>query len=365
MKEKKVGIVTIVDLTNYGNRLQNYAVTHVLKEMGYSPYTLCVDKNYTIKTKVMDLIMEVGVVQRFKLYIGKKRSDKHCRYLHFDKFDRANIRKIKVNSMEVDTIKNKCLDFKCFVIGSDQVWNPNYGYARDYEFAQFANPDQRVCFSPSFGIDEVPEANQECIINGLLGLNDISVREESGREIIRKLTGKEATVLIDPTMMLDAEDWSKVAYQPNNIDVNTGYIFGYFLGKRTKGQDSRIKKLMNDYNLKFYDIMDKSNRDLYVSGPGEFISLVENATLIVTDSFHASVFSILFKKPFIVFQRDGNGAGISSRLDTLLRKFQLTSRFEYNLDDQEVMNCDFSEAYKVLVEERKKVSEFLGKAMNR
>lgn len=363
MKKSKVGIVTIVDLTNYGNRLQNYAVTHVLEKMGYNPYTICIDKNYTTKTQIKDLIMGVGFVQKLKLHMGKNRSDKHYRYLHFDKFDRANIKKIKVKSMESDIIMSKCSDLQYFVIGSDQVWNPNYGYAREYDFAQFAKPEQRVCFSPSFGIDEMPEANRECVSNGLKEMKNISVREESGRDIVKNLTGRDATVLIDPTMMLDAEEWSKVAYRPDNIDMNTGYIFGYFLGKRTEEQDARIKKMMNDYNLKFYDIMDKTNRDLYVTGPGEFISLVENARLIVTDSFHASVFSILFKKPFIVFQRDGNGAGISSRLDTLLGKFQLTSRFEYNLDDSEVMNCDFTEAYKILGEERKKVNEFLEKSM--
>lgn len=363
MRKSRVGIVTIVDLTNYGNRLQNYAVTCVLEKRGYRPYTLCIDKNYTKKTQVKELIMGVGFVQKLKLCVGKKRSDKYYRYLHFDKFDRANIKKVKMNSMKFETIMSKCSNFQYFVIGSDQVWNPNYGYAREYDFAQFAKPEQRVCFSPSFGIDEMSEANRECVSNGLKEIKNISVREESGRDIVKKLTGRDATVLIDPTMMLDAEEWSKVAYRPDNIDMNTGYIFGYFLGKRTEEQDARIKKLMNDYNLKFYDIMDKSNRDLYVLGPGEFIALVENAKLIVTDSFHASVFSILFKKPFIVFQRDGNGAGISSRLDTLLGKFQLTSRFEYNLDDSDVMNYDFTETYKILCEERKKVNEFLDKSM--
>lgn len=367
MKKIKAGIITIVDLTNYGNRLQNYAVSEVLKRMGIETETIHVME--CTKTEKWKFLIKKGLknlplITELLMKVKKNNSAKELRYLNFDRFSRKNIKMRYVYSSDLNEIAEACLDFQYFIIGSDQIWNPKYGYAKEFDFATFAKPERKICFSPSFGIDEIPDKDVETVKKGLDGLKYISVREKSGAEIVKKMVGKEADVLIDPTMMLDAKDWEAVARKPENVDTQKKYILSYFLGKRTKEQEIKIKSIEEENNMQEYLLLDQSKIELYATGPSEFIDLIKNAELVCTDSFHACVFSILFKKPFIVFNRDGSGAGISSRLDTLLETFKLTSRKEENILGENIFNCDFTESYVVLDKERNRVKQFINKCID-
>lgn len=367
MKKVKAGIITIVDLTNYGNRLQNYAVSKVLKQMGIEAETIHViecNKKEKWKFVIKKRLKNLPLITELLMNIKKNNSAKELRYLNFDRFSRKNIKMRYVYSADLNKITKECSDFKYFVIGSDQIWNPKYGYAKEFDFASFANAEKKICFSPSFGIDVIPDKDVDVVKKGLEGFKYISVRENSGADIVKKLTGKEAEVLIDPTMMLDATDWESVARKPKNVDTQKKYILSYFLGKRTEAQEEKINAIQEKNSMQEYLLLEPSKKELYATGPSEFIELVKNAELVCTDSFHACVFSILFRKPFIVFHRDGNGAGISSRLDTLLETFKLTSRKEENILEENVFDCDFTESYIVLEKERERVKQFISKCIN-
>ena len=360
---KKVGIITIVDLTNYGNRLQNYAVCKVFEKIGYKCETLYAikGKKKTTKLKVVQLVKRIPFVLTVKLLIGKRKPAKYQRYLNFDKFSKKNI-KLKIINTEED-LKKQCSHFDYFIMGSDQIWNPEYGYANDFFFAMFANPQQRICMSPSFGVQEISKEKDE-ISYRLRGIPYISVREESGRKIVKELTGKDAEVLIDPTMMLNEKEWRKICRKPNNVDLNKKYILSYFLGNRTEEQIKKINTIKEQYELDEYELLNLSKLELYSTGPCEFVELIRNADLVCTDSFHACVFSIIFKVPFVAFKRDGNGAGISSRIDTLLEKFKLEGRTEDNIREEVLFSNNYKECYEILGREQKKVYTYLEHAMN-
>lgn len=357
----KVGIITIVDLTNYGNRLQNYAVKKVIRKKGYDVHTLDIVKvanaDY-VKGVVCQWIKEIPFMEMIIQKIKAKKSLEKKRYVNFLEFTRKNIVTKNLLVRNDEDIKKKTRKYDFFVIGSDQIWNPLFKHAKGSDFAEFAEPHQKVCFSPSFGISEIPKEYKSNIAECLRKIPYISVREKTGAEIVKSLTGKTAEVLIDPTMMLDADDWRMVAQKPL-VDVEKKYILSYFLGKRTEEQNSRIEELKEKYGLEEYLLLDKNNPDLYVAGPGEFISLIEHADLVCTDSFHACVFSILFKRPFLVFQRNGNGGGMGSRLDNLLEKFHLETRNSDINPNCEVFKCDFEKCDEILNEERKRVDNFL------
>ena len=142
------------------------------------------------------------------------------------------------------------------------------------------------------------------------------------------------------------------------------YILNYFLGELSEERKKEIDRIAKENNCEVINILDKKS-PFYQTGPSEFLWLEKNAFLICTDSFHSSVFAILYNRPFIVFDREGNGQGKNSRIETLISKFKLKNR-EYNGKNitQENLEHDYTEAYKILEEERKKSDKFLRKALD-
>jgi len=167
----------------------------------------------------------------------------------------------------------------------------------------------------------------------------ISVREKTGARIVKELIGRDVPVLVDPVMMLTKQEWLLTAKKPRMI-CKRPYVFKYFLGEKNEDVD----KWANNNGFASYEMMDNNNPRLYCSGPGEFLTLINNAELIYSDSFHCIAFSIIFRKPFIVSARKGNYNYMTSRLETLLEKFGLQNRWDYLVSESEDLNCDFSGA---------------------
>ncbi len=158
---------------------------------------------------------------------------------------------------------------------------------------------------------------------------EISVREEAGKKIVEDLTGrKDVEVLVDPTMLLTAEEWDNVSNKPEQLKTDK-YILNYFLGELSEKRKNEIDRIAKENGCKIINMLD-SNSPFYKTGPAEFLYLEKNAFLICTDSFHACVFSILYNRPFIVFEREDNNVSMNSRIDTLLNKFHLQDR-RYNV----------------------------------
>ena len=149
-----------------------------------------------------------------------------------------------------------------------------------------------------------------------------------------------------------------------NIDYSKPYILTYFLGNRSEQIESDMKKYAREYNYKLYNLMDYTQFNVFISGPSEFIYLIEHASLVLTDSFHACVFSFLFNKPFLVYSRQSdNMENMMSRIETFLSKFHLERKYVNSGLINDVMECDYIEGFKQLEIERKKVIEFLKMSM--
>ena len=355
----EIGIVTINDDNNYGNRLQNYAVQQFCKKNDL--------KVETIKNRPL-LNDKENLSKKFKYYYRIKEILKNIK---------ANLKRLKrlkcfrnfnkniIFSKKFFNIENlswgKKYDF--FIVGSDQVWNPKFKRLSDFDLLAFAKPEQRIAFSASFGISELPENCKEKAKRELEKFKAISVREEKGKEIIEELTGrKDVQVLVDPTMLLTSEEWDKVAKKPEQLKTDK-YILNYFLGKLSEKRKKEIERVANENNCEIINILDK-NSPFYQTGPSEFLYLEKNAFLICTDSFHSSVFAILYNKPFIVFNREDNKVNMNSRIETLLKKFNLHNREFTGTITKENLKHDYTEAYKILKKEKEKSIKFLKEALD-
>lgn len=345
---KKAGIITIFNEYNFGNRLQNYAVQEVLKK-------------YNLDVQTIKYVGLYDKVASEKNEIDRNRLAKFKKFNENLKFAEDTMYK------ELELPSDFSNKFDYFVIGSDQIWN--FTFTRlfsDKAFAAFAPKNKKIAFSASFGVNYVPEEDPELYKMCKESLEDIkaiSVREHAGKEIVEKMTGRsDVEVLIDPTMMIEAEEWEKVMKKPEKLKTDK-FIVKSFLGNASDDYWNEITRIAKENQCEIIDISDE-NSSYYDMGPAEFLYLEKKALLVATDSFHACVFSILFSTPFIVFERDDEEANMHSRIETLLKTFNMKNRiFDKKIKD-EIFDNNYDEAHEILKEERKKVTDFLTKHLS-
>lgn len=348
----KIGIVTIYDNNNYGNKLQCFALQQKLTELG-ADVTVIHDEDKRLSIKVK---------KRIKMLLKQRSTIKGAK-LRKRKFEDFN-KKIKYSKYTVDFAHPRIKEeFEYFIVGSDQVWNPCFNRLSNLDILKFTKPNKRISYAASFGINDIPTEYKSRISNEIAKFKAISVREDKGKEIIEKCTERnDIQVLIDPTMMLTSKDWDKIIMKPEQA-INKKYILKYFLGDISKDKNDEINRIAKENDCEIIDISDK-NSPFYQTGPSEFLYLEKNAFLICTDSFHSCVFAILYNVPFIVFNREHNGTSMNSRITTLLLKFQLENRYYEGKINNQILQADYKIAYKILEKERKKSLDFLKKALD-
>lgn len=357
---KKIALYTIQSI-NYGNRLQNYATQEILKSMGYDVYTLRntpqnSEIEVTIKIHPFLRIVKpiLPIVRHIKVVLfGLMKVDKGNNYRLFNK-------KIKFSSDYIGEsgFSDDLEKYDVIIAGSDQIWNTEFEFVTENSFFPFEHPC-KISFSSSFGIDEIKDNIK--IVECLKKFKAVSVREEAGAKIVKKLTGKNAEVLIDPTLLLSEKEWRTVSKKPKG-HIDEPYILTYFLSPKCKEADDQLNSLIvNGMNV--YELFDKNNVVTRCAGPAEFLYLVDHASMILTDSFHACVFSFLFNKPFVVYDRNRKGNTMNSRLRTLLKKFKIERKYIMSGLDNDIWEHNYLEGYKQLKIERIKALDFLKRAM--
>ena len=358
MKKRTVAIFTIKS-HNYGNRLQNYALQSKLEEKGFLVYTL---QDTSIERKIEDILYNHPALKKLKMIL--KYYVKHSfvlkkiigRLNEFDNFEKKFI-KNNWDFISKDYITTGIGEkYDVFVAGSDQIWNTNFEFVTVNSFLPFPHP-RKIAFSASFGVDSIPY--DQTIVDCLNDFKALSVREEAGAKIIKELTGRDATVLVDPTMLLTQEEWRKVSKKPRG--AKEGYILTYFLSPKCDEAKTKLEAIREDREV--YELLNPNDKVAGTAGPSEFLWLFDHADLILTDSFHACVFSFLFNKPFIVYDRNWDGGNMNSRLETLLSKFHLERKYANSGLGNDIWEHDYTDGYKQLEIERKKAIDFLKKAL--
>ena len=315
----KVALITIYDDYNIGNKLQNYALQEVLRDEGCEVDTIYMSSfgMWRLSWKGW-LVMLAGIPRKASLYrrlmLKRKR-----------RLGEFSSRYLKVSRpYTYEQVKGGALnDYDAIVCGSDQVW---HHWTRDpeeldYFFLKFAERRKRICYAPSFGLDKVPEVDEEKYREGLMGFDRLSCRESSGCELIRRMTGREAELMCDPTMLLTTDEWDKIAAKPQ-ARVPERYLLTYFIGQKSDETKRKIEEIAKEQGLEVVNIFDhevtKGDKEYFTTGPEEFVYLVKHAGYVCTDSYHGTVFSILYRKSYTNFPREGaDGRQMKGRLETL------------------------------------------------
>lgn len=343
MYKMRIGILTLPLNTNYGGILQAYALQTVLERMGHEVHVI--EKNrrpLSIPIQNMPFCYGKRIVKniigrKFPIFYEQKynreqpiirqNTDKFIKkYIHIAEYD------------DFSDIKES--EYDAIVVGSDQVWRPKYFGLNQIENAYLKFAEgwniKRIAYAASFGTDEweyTPKQTEEC--GRLLRMFDVvSVREDSAVNLCKKHFGVEAQHVLDPTMLLNREDYIKL-FEAVDTPKSKGNLLCYILDE-TEEKKALIKRIADEKGLIPFNVKSQSddiNSPLSerVQPPLEqWLRGFYDAEFVVTDSFHACVFSILFNKPFIVHVNFGRGV---TRFVSLLNLFGLTDRIVNSLTD--------------------------------
>ena len=331
----KIGVRTIVLNENYGGILQAYALQRILREMGHDATLIdrrrgfhmpfgakC--KSYT-KRFLMRYILNKNIPVRID---AKIENDIKIMSTYTRPFIDKYIKRIITS--DFSNISER--DFDAYIVGSDQIWRAPASRPQLYnvflEFTQGWNV-KRLSYAASFSTEEWEYNNEETEHCGKLlrKFDKVSVREISGVNLCKKKFDKEATFVLDPTMLIEKEEYSKLFEDANTAQSN-GELFCYILDKSNEKERlinnvAKIKGYKPFFvNSKYQD--ETAPIEERIQPPvEEWLRGFHDAKFVITDSFHACVFSIIYNKPFIVYKNEGRG---NARFDSLLRTFGLEER---------------------------------------
>ncbi len=352
----RVGIVSIFDSTNFGNRLQNYALQQVLLRYADEVVTI---KNKPSDGKKTKFYKKLPIAESLLMsrLMGRER---RTAMLRFTKEHIALSR--WCYWYDADRLKLKKAD-QCdlYCAGSDQVWSPEMNRTGMFNYLGFAPTEQTFSYAASFGVDRIGAEDQSQVRQGLRHIGSLSVREDAGRKIIEDLTGRtDVQVMADPTLLLSAQEWEQVASAPKE-KLPQRFVLSFFLGDVDDQRREEIRKKAEKLECQVIDLMDPAS-PFYACGPDGFLYLIRHAQFVCTDSFHCCVFSFLFGQPFAVFPRRGDGENMGSRLVTLTERFSLQDRAVADGGlDRVPDTADYQAGYAALEAERAKASAYLSK----
>ena len=356
----KIAILTQPLRTNFGGILQDYALQTVLRRLGHEPVTIDYDCRYTKARWLMGRIKSI--------LTGSKH---HIQYPHYNRSGQENLNRFIhqhiTMTKPVDVPSKEVFDSihpDAFVVGSDQVWAPACNVPIEYlgnMFLDFA-PDfkgKRVAYAASFGGGEWTYTHEWTDKCSKLAkkFNAISVREDSGVKLCREHLGVAATHVLDPTLLLTGADYEKLLTRPKK---ETNILFAYVLDT-SEDKLMFLNKVADNFGLELK--IQGANDDLSWDDCIEnWLSDIRDAAMVVTDSFHGSVFSIQFHRPFLSIVNNRRGA---DRFTSLLSKLGLTNRLVNELTDiSNITNeIDWKQFESKLSEERTMSMNFLKDAL--
>lgn len=367
------GIITLYGLNNYGNRLQNYAVFSTLLKLGVDSETL-IPVQWSKTPYREKLEAQVREIYKDDPVRAQEQNPLIVRQFRYEEFNESYIPERYFDKVHFDDETVREYDF--FVTGSDQVWNPQFRDSLgqlENRLLAFARPDQRVCFAPSIGMDELDDKWKELYHKELRKYPNLNIREKSGAEIIKQLTGRDAEVVLDPTFMVNKDEWLSMAKPLPGLDEDAPFVLYYFLGNEEEEVSDEMRQVLDaaiqERGMKEYRILDKNDPVIRSAGPSEFLYLFNKASIVCTDSFHGTVFSILMGKPFLLCDRKlviaDKVIDMSNRTISLLQTLGLEEMLPGGrvLTEENMWNAEYSEAYQIIEKEQLRMNELLKKAM--
>lgn len=360
MKNMKLGILTCHDVFNYGSSLQAYALQSRLKDLGAE--TVILDYKPDYMYRLLDW-MEVDAPKwqttalrrwLYRLRMIPFRLKLIPKYLRYKRFNRKYLTltpKTYSSAAQLEALQ----DYDAFVCGSDQIWNTTKSQCGEDPafYLSFAGDARKIAYAASFGAGQISLQGQACVKTYLPAFRAVSVRERSGVELLGTL-GISARQVLDPVFLLERSRWEALAADPGKLPAEYILVYGY-----DNGVDMEALALTLGCQ-----VVSLASHSLFSRfGPEEFLYMIRHARLVVTSSFHAVAFSILFETPFVAMPT-GNKA-LFERLESLLEMTGLQDRiWKPEMSLATMPEVDFAACRPILQAARARSEAFLKEALN-
>lgn len=313
----KIGILTFHEADSYGAVLQAYALQQTLLTLG-------ADSEFVQIQMPLAAAQTQSATGAAALFARRMQAESQKREALFADFRRTHMR-ISHTYQPTDPIDD---DYDCFIAGSDQIWNFRIPGADARYFLPFAKPEKRYSYAASFGADALPEKAKVWAADQLSRFQGISVREESGCQIVKELTGREAVVCLDPTLLPDRADWEALARQENAEPYVLLFLLKYdeILVAKAKAEADRRGVPLRTVTAAFMPQLGMGAWN--TTGVTDWLCAIRNAQCVFTNSFHGMVFSMIFGRSFHVQRLTGELSSRNGRLEELLSFLELSHALE-------------------------------------
>ena len=321
----KIRTITCSNVLNYGARLQASALAEYLCELGHDAQVIDYRPSYSITYPIAppskrSLREWISWIRNYSYYkaIPKRREV-------FEAFAQRHGHLTSRTYHSITDLRNNPPQADVYIAGSDQIWNPTAKPGRDDAFyLRFGNPDvRRIAYSASFGISDLTDEHRSFLSERLKDFDSISVREQSGTSMIASMGLPAPAVVVDPVFLLRPQFWEQMAA---SIEINEPYVLVYdFLNSPTA--KAVAKRLAKATGCRIIAVGHRNIPYAYTNftsaSPENFLGLIKGATCVVSNSFHAAAFAIIFCRPFINVDRED---GLNERMHNLLKSYGLTNR---------------------------------------
>lgn len=372
----KIGLITFQDSMNYGAALQTYALWHYITGKGHycevirllrPPFTEYQESTVYHPLRKVNKRGKKTLLQKIKYYLknGKINEISQTSRENFSEF-REQIN----HSRYYYGVDDLCQDppqYDLYVTGSDQVWNPSFGYCLEPYFLSFAPESAvKISYAASIGIESLRDNEKDFFKKYLSSYTAISVRETTAQKLLQDIIkDKSVEQVCDPCQLLKKEDWAQIAILPKN---KKKFILYYEVGSQHNIDLMRhLGRICKTNQLDFVYIGRNGYpfikyKDRGGAGPREFLGYIQNAEVIISNSFHATLFSLLFEKNFFVYIPKGNKRG--SRMRDLLLTYGLSNHLlpfqcNWNYDDLKTEAINYEKVHSLIDEERNRSKNFL------
>ncbi|MBC7642933.1 MAG: polysaccharide pyruvyl transferase family protein [Flavobacterium sp.] len=364
---KKILTITCHKVYNHGATIQQIALLDYLKSLGYDAKTINYtpdylqihynlwlvspkySNNFLLKTAYLFLKMPLRI-------IGLQRKKK------FDLFEKKHLSMLKCKYFSNEHLKNNLPYADAYICGSDQIWNAIFENGKDPAFYLNFVPISKlkISYAPSFATDFIEKSQEQFVLENVSRIDHVSVREKSGLKILESIGVQNAVQVLDPVFLLPADYWENKFVKP--IDGN--YIFVYDFDENLQIK-AMAQELSKKHDLKIFTINERikyADKSYEFDAPDTFLSLVKNAQYVLTNSFHAVAFSLIFNKKFYVFNRS---EAINTRMRDLLESVDLLEILWNRNKDNDIdkINFNYQKINNLLDEKIKFSKNFLTNAL--
>jgi hypothetical protein len=351
--KNKVAIVNRTNLKNFGSVLQVYALCDAVKKLGYDSEVVWqsgnISQNYDLRPNkaikiVLKLLLHPTLLWSTIKTIREVKANviDEGKIKKFNNFVAKNFKQTFYAPDEIEKVAASDKYFK-FICGSDQIWCTTTLYPDPMMYLRFTPKEKRVAYAPSLGRNYIPNYNRRILKKYISDVPCVSVREDEGHCLIKELTGRDATVVADPTLLMRSNEWDRLKAE---VDLPDKYVLCYFLDDPSADVKTAICKFAKGSDLNIVVLgklgaIDYPTDRIYkpTAGPGEFLTISSKAQMIITDSYHGMLFAINYHKKFWSVERSYSQFDQSSRQLTILSRLGIKNRYvkkNFNFTDAEI-----------------------------